>query len=45
MAARIQLLVSAIGIGVLTVLAAGVPIDWPEPVTSFVAYVSSGIQP
>jgi len=44
MAARIQLLISAIGIGLLTVLAAGVPIDWPEPVSAIATFVS-GILP
>jgi hypothetical protein len=45
MAARIQLLLSAIGVGLLTVLAAGVPIDWPEPVMRLAAIISSGFQP
>ncbi len=45
MTTRIQLLISAIGIVFLTVLAAGVPIDWPEPVSGFAAFVSSGILP
>lgn len=45
MATRIQLLLSAVCIGFLTVLAAGVPIDWPEQISSLAALISSGILP